>query len=214
MLTRSTTPRNDFSSPIGSCTGTTVRPNAPCSDSRLRDEARPLTVDPVQHDQARQLELLGRLPHLLGLHLDARHGVHDHEGRVGHAHRRQRVAQEVAEAGRVHQVDLVLVPLRVSQAGRQRVLAGDLFLVEVGHRRPIVHPAEAVDHAGVEQDGRRKLRLPGARVADEGDVPDAGGVVDLHRRQSSEKTRSFRRRGDGGKNGVPGEDTNANSSRG
>ena len=43
-----------------------------------------LAVDPVQDDQARQLELLRGLPHLLGLHLDARDRVHDDEGRGEH----------------------------------------------------------------------------------------------------------------------------------
>ena len=36
IATRSTTPRNDFSSPMGSWTGTTDRPNTPRSDSRDR----------------------------------------------------------------------------------------------------------------------------------------------------------------------------------
>ena len=75
---------------------------------------------------------------------------------------------------------LLLVPLGVGEAGRQRVLAGDLFFVEVGDGRAVVDLAEAVDHAGVGQNGRGELRLAGSGVADERDVSDAGGVVDLH----------------------------------
>ena len=83
--------------------------------------------------------------------------------------------------GRVDQVDLLLVPLGVGEAGRERVLAGDFLFVEVGDRRAVVDLAEAVDHAGVEEDGGGELRLARSAVADESDVPDAGGVVDLHR---------------------------------
>ena len=84
--------------------------------------------------------------------------------------------------GRVDEVDLLLVPLGVGEAGRQRVLAGDFFFVEVGDGRAFVDLAEAVDHAGVDEDGGGELRLAGTAVTDERDVSDAGGVVDLHRR--------------------------------
>jgi hypothetical protein len=39
------------------------------------------------------------------------------------------------------------------------VLAGDLFVVVVGHGGAVVDLAEAVDHAGVEQQRRDELRL-------------------------------------------------------
>ena len=83
--------------------------------------------------------------------------------------------------GRVDQVDLLLVPLGVGEAGRERVLAGDFFFVEVGDGRAVVDLAEPVDHAGVGEDGGGELRLARSGVTDERDVPDAGGVVDLHR---------------------------------
>ena len=75
----------------------------------------------------------------------------------------------------------VLVPLGVGEAGGQRVLAGDLFFVEVGDGRAVVDLAEAVDHAGVEEYGGGELCLARSAVADECDVADAGRVVDLHR---------------------------------
>ena len=50
----------------------------------------------------------------------------------------------------------VLVPLGVGEAGRQRVLAGDFFFVEVGDGRAFVDLAEAIDHAGIGEDGRMR----------------------------------------------------------
>ena len=62
----------------------------------------------------------------------------------------------------------------------KRVLAGDLFFVEVGDGRAVVDFAEAIDHAGVGEDGGGELCLSRTGVSDERDIPDAGGVVDLH----------------------------------
>src|SRR5581483_2452508 len=90
--------------------------------------------------------------------------------------------EEVAHAGRVDEVDLLLVPLGVGEAGRERVLAGDFFLVEVGDGGAFVDFAEAVHHAGIGEDGGGELRFSRTAVTDDGDVADAGGVVDLHNR--------------------------------
>src|SRR5207249_1880379 len=90
------------------------------------------------------------------------------------------VAEEVTNTGRVHDVHLVLVPLDVAEASRERMLAGDFFLVEVRDGRAFVDLPEPVDHACVEQDGGSELGLAGAGVTDERDVPDGGGVIDLH----------------------------------
>src|SRR5262249_42860261 len=87
---------------------------------------------------------------------------------------------EVADARRIDEVDLLLVPLRVCEAGRQRVLARDLFFVEIGHGRPVIDLAESIDHAGIGEDGRGELCFPGSAVADDRDVPDGSGVVNLH----------------------------------
>ena len=99
---------------------------------------------------------------------------------------------------------LLLVPLRIGEAGGERVLAGDFFFVEVGDRRAFVDFAEAVDHAGVDEDGRGELRFAGAAVTDERDIADAGGVVDLHRRappsgRLNDRASYSRRRSQGGR---------------
>ena len=157
-----------------------VRPHACRSDSSDAFERRALAIEAIEHDDARQLELLGRGPGLFGLHFDAGDGVDDEEGGVGDAHRRARVAEEIAEAGRIDEVDFGLVPLGVGEAGGQRVFAGDLFVVVVGDRVAVVHLAEPVHHPGGEEQSRDQLGLAASAVADHGHIPDAGGVVDLH----------------------------------
>jgi hypothetical protein len=98
-----------------------------------------------------------------------------------------RVAEEIADARRVDHVDFGFVPLGVSEAGRQGVLAEDLFFVEVGDRRAFVDLAEPVDHPGVREDCRDELGFAGAAMTDDRDVSDASGVVDLHKGNPSEE---------------------------
>src|SRR4051812_26767684 len=62
------------------------------------------------------------------------------------------------------------------------MLAGDLLLIVIGHRRPIVDAAEAVDRAGIKQQRGDELRLARTAVADDGDVTNCRGVIDLHER--------------------------------
>ena len=126
------------------------------------------------------LELLGRRPDLFGRDFDAGDGVDDHERGVGDAQRRARIAQEIRHPRRVDEVDLVLVPLDVGEAAGERVLPGDFLFVVIRDRRPVVHTAESVDRAGVEEQRGDQLRLAGAAMTDEGDISDVGSIVDLH----------------------------------
>src|SRR5581483_4040036 len=66
------------------------------------------------------------------------------------------------------------------ERGRERVPAGDGFLVVVGDRRALVDLAEAVDGARVEEQRRGKLGLARAAVSHERHVANAGRVEDLH----------------------------------
>ena len=143
-------------------------------------EAGALPVEQVQHDQTRQTEVGGEVPDLLRLNLDPGHGIDDDECGVRHAQGGAHVAQEVAHAGRVDEVELPPLPLRVGDARRQRVLARHFLFVEVGDRGAVIHHPEPIDHAGAEQQGGRQLCLAGPAMADDGDVADARGTVDLH----------------------------------
>src|SRR5262249_43483611 len=139
-------------------------------------EAGALAIEPIHDDQPRQAELLRLRPDLFGLHHHAADRVDDYQHGVDHAERGAYVAEAVADAGRVNQIDLGLVPFGVGEAGGERVLARDLFFVEVGGSGALVDLAEPVHHTGVAQDGRGELRLAASGVPGDGDVPDAGGV--------------------------------------
>ena len=150
-----------------------------------------LAIDLVDHEQARELELLGVSPRFFGLHLDARHPVHDDEGAVQDAQGGLGVRDEGAVAGRIDDVELDLLPLQVAEGGRDRHLAGDLLLVEVGDRVPLVDPAETVDGAGGEQERGREGRLSGGAVTDDADIADFGNLIQLHARIPSTRARHF-----------------------
>ena len=63
------------------------------------------------------------------------------ERAFGDAERRPGVAEEVGEARRVDDVDLGFLPFEAGEAGGERVLAGDFFVIEVrdGCRRFFQH---------------------------------------------------------------------------
>ena len=125
-------------------------------------QVRAFAVQAVEGDDARDAELVGRLPHLFGRDLRAVDAVHDDQRGVGHPQRRPRVTQEVGHSGRVDEVDLGLIPLNVGHAGGESVLARDFFFVVIGDGRPVVHLPETIDRPRVEQQGRDELCLPGA----------------------------------------------------
>ena len=116
----------------GSCSGATPAPNFVLELVERAGERRPLAVELVHEDRAREPELLGHAPHDLGLHLDAfDRGDHEHR-EVGGTQRGGDVAHEVGVAGRVDHVDLVAVVLERRQRERHRDAAARLFGVEVG----------------------------------------------------------------------------------
>src|SRR5207302_10454277 len=119
----------------------------------------------------------------------------DDDGGVGNGERRTRIAQKVADAGRIDQIDFLFVPLRIREAGRERMLPRDLFVVEVGDRRALVDLAEPVHHARVGERRRCELRLARSAMADERDVSDAGRIIDLHKEGTPSGAVRMRRSG-------------------
>ena len=122
-------------------------------------DARPLAIEAIDDDEPGQPGLFGRLPCLLGLHLHARHRVDNHDRGVGDAQRGARIRQKVSDAWRVDEVDFGLVPLGVGEAGGERVLACDFFVVVIGNRGAVVDLSKPVHGAGIEQCGRSELRF-------------------------------------------------------
>jgi hypothetical protein len=93
--------------------------------------------------------------------------------------------RKFAIPGGVDDVDLVLLPLGVGQAGGEGMFAGDGFFVEIGHRRAVVDFPQPVDGAGREEHRGDQLGFSAAAVSHHGDVADACSIVDLHTGYSS-----------------------------
>ena len=114
-------------------------------------------------------------PHGLGLRLDAGDGVEHRDGAVEHAQRPLDLDREVDVAGRVDDVDAVVVPL--ARRGRRGDRDAALLLLDhvVHHRGAFVHLADLVGLARVVEDalGRRGL----ARVDVRHD-PDVAGLFE------------------------------------
>jgi len=125
-------------------------------------ETGPLTIQLVDKGDARDLELVGPAPDLLGLGLDTGDGRKDHYRTVQGPHAGAGIGDEVAVTGGVHDVDGMAVPLAVVEGRGNRYLALDLFRLEVHGGRAVIHPPQAVDHAGIKEDrfGQRGLAGP------------------------------------------------------
>ncbi len=143
-------------------------------------EGGALLVELVDEDHPGDPHLLGETPHPLGAHLDAVDGAHHEDGEIDHAERSVDVADEVGVAGGVDEVDLVTLPLERGVGQRQRHAPLRFLGVVVEHGVAVLDSAQAADGSGpVEQRlGQRRLSRPA--VADEGDIADLLGRVDLH----------------------------------
>ena len=133
----------------------------------------------VDEGEARHLVLVHLPPDRLGLRLHAGHGV-----RTAPRRRRARAGDRSTSIvkstwpGRVDDVDAVLgeaVLHSLPEAGRGRGGDGDaalLLLLHVVHDgRAVVHLADLVRHARVEEDALGRRRLPGVDVRRDADVP-------------------------------------------
>ncbi len=165
---------------MGASRQTQVRPNF--RGKLLHDAAavRVLAVHPVDDHEAGEAELVAELPGLLGLDLDAGDGVHDEERGVRRLQAADHLGHEDPVAGRVDEVDLLLLPLERRDRERNRDLPFDLLRVEVGRRVAVLHAPEARRRARFVEEGGNERRLADAVVADDGDVVDGGSGVDLH----------------------------------
>ena len=129
----------------------------------------------VDEADARHAVVVGLAPHRLGLRLDAGDRVEHRDGAVEHAQRPLDLDGEVDVAGRVDDVDAVVVPL--AGGGRRGDRDAALLLLDhvVHHGGAFVDLADLVGLAGVVEDalGRRGL----ARVDVRHD-PDVAGLLE------------------------------------
>ena len=140
------------------------------------DEVGALAVEAIDDDHARQPVLVGELPHLLRLHLHARHRVDHHDGGARHAEPRAGVGDEVAVSGGVDEVEAMALVVAEGHRGVQGNLALDLVGIEIGGGGAVVDLAEARGRAGGEEDRLDERRLAHAAVAHERDVANLGDV--------------------------------------
>src|SRR5664279_4102399 len=125
MRTRSTTPRNPPSEPMGSCTtaGTASRRSRIIFHALL--EVGTGTVHLVDEADPGDFVLVGLPPHRLGLGLHAGHGVEDRHRAIEHPQGPLHLDREVDVSGGVDDVDQRVVP----DAGGGRRGDGDAALL-------------------------------------------------------------------------------------
>ncbi len=123
----------------------------------------------------RHVVLVGLAPDGLRLRLDAGDGVEQRDRAVEHAQRALDLDREVDVAGRVDDVDAVVLPLRGRRGGGDRDAALLLLLHPVHHRRALVHLADLVGAPGVVEDALGRRRLTGVDVRHD---PDVAGVFE------------------------------------
>ena len=140
-------------------------------------EVGPLAVEAVDDDHARQPELVGELPDLLGLHLHARHRVDHHDGGARHAEPGAGVGDEIAVPGRVDQVEAMALVVAEGHRGVQRNLALDLVGIEVGGGGAVVDLAEARGRARGQQNRLDERRLAHPAVTHDRDIANLGDVL-------------------------------------
>ena len=144
-------------------------------------ERGPLTVELVDEERPGDTEVLGDVPGDPGLHLEPLDGGDHDDRQIGRSQPGLRVADEVRVAGRVEQVDLVVLPLERRKGERDRDPLGNLVGIEVADGVAVLDAAHAIDGAGGEQECFGERRFPGTAVADEHDVADPVGGIGLHR---------------------------------
>ncbi len=138
-----------------------------------------IAVHAVDHEDRRQVAAGGEAPDLLRLHFHAGYGVHHDHHRFDGGHRQLGFVNENVVAGRVEEVDLMLLPLGKGRRGGDAEAPRDLFLVEVGRSRAFFDSAQPRRRAGGKERARNKSGFPASAVADDGEIAQLGGLVGL-----------------------------------
>ena len=129
----------------------------------------------VDVGDARDVVLVGLAPDGLRLGLDAGDRVEQRDRAVEHAQRALDLDREVDVAGRVDDVDAVVLPLRGGGGGGDRDAALLLLLHPVHHGGALVDLADLVGAPGVVEDALGRRRLAGVDVRHD---PDVAGVFE------------------------------------
>ena len=172
---RSATPRNAASSPMGSSSGAIPAPKASCSSSRVRsNEAR--SRSSLLTKISRGSPSSAAAFHMFAVCTSTPStALTTNTARSATARAARRFLGEVGVAGAVDHVDLVPVPLDGRQGRRDRQAPLVLLGLEVGDRGGVLDPPGPADGTREMQESLGQGGLPGPAVADQGDVADRRG---------------------------------------
>ena len=174
ISTRSMTPRNLSSLPIGIWTGTALRAEALLDHLDAAPEVGAGAVELVDEAEARHAVPVGLAPDRLRLGLDAGHAVEHDDRAVEHAQAALDLDGEVHVPGRIDDVDAMIAP----EGGRRGGGDGDAALLLLRHPVhrgcALVDLADLVDLLGVEEDPLGDRGLAGVDVGNDADVARAG----------------------------------------
>ncbi len=129
-----------------------------------------LAVDVVDEDAARKTHVLGFPPELRRHDLRAFHGVDDEHRHFGRLHGGQRIADKVGVAGRVKQVDLVIVIRDGRDGGAHGEAPPDFLFVVIEVGLAVVRRAHARGSARNVKHRLGERRFARAILADEHDI--------------------------------------------
>jgi hypothetical protein len=139
-----------------------------------------LPIHLADNREAGELQLVTALPHDLGAHLHAGHGIHQDKSAVRDTQRRDHLSDEVGIARRIEQIDLVILVFTGEERRRERELAPDLLVLEIRNRVAFLYLPHPGESACQEEQGLRQRGLAAAAVRHQGDVADGFGWVFLH----------------------------------
>ncbi len=144
----------------------------PVDDGRRGvDRVRAGLVHLVDEADARDLVLVGLAPYRLGLGLHARDRVETCNRAVQHAQAALHLGGEVNVPRRVDDVDAMVQPGAGRRRGCDRDAALLLLLHPIHGRSSLMHLADTVRDARIEQDALGRRRLSGVDVSHDPDVP-------------------------------------------
>ncbi len=135
--------------------------------------AKEVRADPVHlvHErEARHIVFVGLAPDGLALRLDTAHGAEQRDGAVQHTDGPLHLHREVHMAGRVDDVDGMVVPRALGGGARDRDAALALLLHPVHLGGAVMHLAHLVRAARVKEDAFGRRGLAGVNVCHDADV--------------------------------------------
>ena len=135
-------------------------------------ERRTFPIEFVDEDEPWDAERRSVAPEHDILRLDARHAVDHEHGEVGSGQAEEYLAAEVGVAGRVDEVDVVVVPVERCDGQRDRLLARSFLGIVVHHGGPLLDRSLPTDHPGAGEQRLGQARLAARVVTDQHDVPD------------------------------------------